>query len=383
MITRGIENRFKKLARTFKAVALTGPRQSGKTTLVKALFPNKAYISLENPDQRAFALEDPKGFFANLPDGAILDEIQRAPILFSYLQEILDNSNVKGLFILTGSNNLLLQESISQTLAGRVAYINLLPFTYSEIKEFKSSISDEELMISGFYPPVFDQKLESGEWYPSYIRTYIDRDVRQIKNITDLIQFHRFMRIIAGRTGQELNLSGISNEIGVDHKTVQSWVSVLEASYILFLLRPHHRNFNKTIIKRPKLYFYEPAIVCSLLGISTPEQLRFHPLKGSIFETMVVSEQIKTQTFSSNSGSLYYWRDKAGHEVDLLLENEESLYPIEIKSAQTINTDFFKNILYYNTLSQTRKGALIYSGEAKHKRSSGIEVVNWREFSIL
>ena len=274
MINRGIENRLLKLANSFKAVVLTGPRQSGKTTIVKALFPDKDYISLENPQNRLFALEDPQGFLADLPNGAILDEVQRVPELFSYLQEILDNSTAKGLFILTGSNNLLLQQNISQTLAGRVTHINLLPFTYSELSEQKHNQSDDELILSGFYPPVFDQQLEPAEWYPSYIRTYIERDVRQIKNITDLIQFERFMHILAGRTAQELNLTAISNVCGVDVKTVQSWISVLEASYIIFLLKPHHKNFNKTIVKRPKLFFYDPGIVCSLLGIKNISQLK-------------------------------------------------------------------------------------------------------------
>ncbi len=381
MITRGIENRLLKLANSFKAVVLTGPRQSGKTTIVKALFPDKDYISLENPQNRFFALEDPQGFLANLPNGAILDEVQRVPELFSYLQEILDNSTAKGQFILTGSNNLLLQQNISQTLAGRVAHINLLPFTYSELSKHKHKQSDDELILSGFYPPVFDQQLEPAEWYPSYIRTYIERDVRQIKNITDLIQFERFMRILAGRTAQELNLTAISNVCGVDVKTIQSWISVLEASYIIFLLKPHHKNFNKTIIKRPKLYFYDPGIVCSLLGIKDISQLKYHPLKGSIFETMVVSEEMKKLSFSTYSGNLFYWRDKTGHEVDLIFEKADSLSPIEIKSSQTINSDYFKNIIYWSRLAKINKGTVLYAGDETQNRSNGIQVLNWRKFN--
>jgi uncharacterized protein len=381
VINRGIENRLLKLANSFKAVVLTGPRQSGKTTIVKALFPDKDYISLENPQNRLFALEDPQGFLADLPNGAILDEVQRVPELFSYLQEILDNSTAKGLFILTGSNNLLLQQNISQTLAGRVTHINLLPFTYSELSEQKHNQSDDELILSGFYPPVFDQQLEPAEWYPSYIRTYIERDVRQIKNITDLIQFERFMHILAGRTAQELNLTAISNVCGVDVKTVQSWISVLEASYIIFLLKPHHKNFNKTIVKRPKLFFYDPGIVCSLLGIKNISQLKYHPLKGSIFETMVVSEEIKKLSFSSHSGNFFYWRDKTGHEVDLILEKADSLSPIEIKSSQTINSDYFKNLIYWSKLSKINKGTVLYAGDETQNRSNGIQVLNWRKFN--
>jgi len=369
-----------KLVGSFKAVALTGPRQSGKTTLVKSLFTNKTYISLENPTQRKYALEDPHGFLADLPDGAILDEVQRVPHLFSYLQEVLDNSATPGMFILTGSNNMLLQETISQTLAGRVAYLTLLPFSYSELYDYKAGQSDDELIFSGFYPPVFDQKPDPSEWAASYIRTYIERDVRMIKNITNLITFDRFLHLLAGRTAQELNLTSLSSETGVDVKTIQSWISILEASYIIFLLRPHHLNFNKTIVKRPKLFFYDPGIVSSLLGITHLDQLKYHPLKGHLFETMVVAEQIKKQSYNPDYGQVYYWRDKTGHEIDLLIEKPGSLYPVEIKSAQTINPGFFDNLLYYNRLSGNTGATLLYGGSESQNRSNGIKVVNWREF---
>ncbi len=380
MIDRGITQRLMKLVGSFKAVALTGPRQSGKTTLVKSLFTNKTYISLENPTQRKYALEDPHGFLADLPDGAILDEVQRVPHLFSYLQEVLDNSATPGMFILTGSNNMLLQETISQTLAGRVAYLTLLPFSYSELYDYKAGQSDDELIFSGFYPPVFDQKPDPSEWAASYIRTYIERDVRMIKNITNLITFDRFLHLLAGRTAQELNLTSLSSETGVDVKTIQSWISILEASYIIFLLRPHHLNFNKTIVKRPKLFFYDPGIVSSLLGITHLDQLKYHPLKGHLFETMVVAEQIKKQSYNPDYGQVYYWRDKTGHEIDLLIEKPGSLYPVEIKSAQTINPGFFDNLLYYNRLSGNTGATLLYGGSESQNRSNGIKVVNWREF---
>jgi predicted AAA+ superfamily ATPase len=381
MIDRQITPRLQKLVGSFKAIALTGPRQSGKTTLVKFLYPEKTYISLENPTQRNYALEDPQGFLSDLPDGAILDEVQRVPQLFSFLQEILDNSTTPGKFILTGSNNLLLQETISQTLAGRVAYLTLLPFSYSELIDQKGSQSDDELICTGFYPPVFDQKPDPAEWYSSYIRTYIERDVRLVRNITDLITFERFLHLLAGRTAQELNLTALSGDTGVDVKTIQSWISIMEASYIVFLLRPHHLNFNKTIVKRPKLYFFDPGIVCSLLGITQVDQLKYHPLKGHIFETMVIAEQIKKQSYNPDFGKLYFWRDKTGHEIDLLIDKTGSLYPVEIKSGQTINPGFFNNLLYYNRLSGSTGAALLYAGSETQNRSNGIKVVNWREFS--
>ena len=234
MIQRAAQHKLTQLGDTFKAIAVIGPRQSGKTTLVKVTFPEKPYLSLENPDTRNFALEDPRGFLQNLPNGAILDEVQRTPLLFSYLQEILDNSNQKGLFILTGSNNFLLQESISQSLAGRVGYLNLLPFSVKELlSENLLPETDEEVMVNGFYPPIYDQRISSLDWVPNYIKTYIERDVRQIKNVSDLLIFEKFMSVLAGRTSQELNLTSISNEVGVDLKTVQSWIGILESSFII------------------------------------------------------------------------------------------------------------------------------------------------------
>jgi predicted AAA+ superfamily ATPase len=252
MIQRIATKKLIDLARKFKSVAVTGARQTGKTTLVKEVFKDKPYVSLENPDTRNFALEDPRGFLSSYPKGAILDEIQRAPDLFSYLQEILDNTPKKGLFILTGSNNFLLQESISQTLAGRIGTLNLLPFSIEELENAEQLPKDDnELMIKGFYPPIYDQDIPPSDWCPNYVRNYIEKDVRQIKIITDLIVFERFIRLLAGRTGQELNNSALAVETGVDMKTVQSWISILESSFIIYLLKPHHKNFNKTIIKRP------------------------------------------------------------------------------------------------------------------------------------
>lgn len=384
MINRTGEEKLKKLAATFKSVAVIGARQSGKTTLVKKLFKNKPYLSLENPDTRTFALQDPRGFLESYPMGAILDEAQRVPELFSYLQEIVDNTSKKGLFILTGSNNFLLQQSISQTLAGRIGYFNLLPFSIAELKEAKKIPStDDALMLKGFYPPVYDQKIPITDWAPNYIRTYIEKDVRQIKNITNLIVFERFLSLLAGRCGQELNVSSLSIEAGVDAKTIQSWIGILESSFIIYLLKPHHKNFNKTIVKRPKLYFYDTALVCSLLRITNVSHLQLHPLRGSIFESMVITELVKQRTNVGLPINLYYWRDKTGHEIDIIIDNAGELLPIEIKSGKTINSDFFKNIDYWNKLSGEKKSMLLYSGALSQKRSNGTEVINWRNIADL
>ncbi|RPA66621.1 ATP-binding protein [Cyclobacteriaceae bacterium YHN15] len=381
MIHRIASSKLLQLAAQFKAVALIGPRQSGKTTLVKSLFVHKPYVSLEDPDMRNFALEDPRGFLAKYPKGAILDEVQRTPDLFSYLQGILDNSDESGQFILTGSNNFLLQQSISQSLAGRVAYLNLLPFGLNELyKPNQLSIpAEDNILLNGFYPPIHDRNIAPQDWYPNYLRTYVERDVRQIKNVTDLIVFERFIRLLAGRTGQELNLTAISVEVGVDNKTIQSWIGILESSFIIFLLRPHFKNYNKIITKRPKLYFYDTGLVCALLGISKAEQLAFHPQRGSIFETFVVSEMVKKRTNAGKEINLYYWRDKTGREIDLIIDQGLSLLPIEIKSGKTVTTEYFKNLLYWMKLSNSEKGMVLYAGEQEQKRSNGISVFGWKK----
>jgi predicted AAA+ superfamily ATPase len=384
MINRDARIKLLYLSNSFKAIAVIGPRQAGKTTLVKTTFPNKPYYSLENPDIRNFAIDDPRGFLKSMPNGAILDEVQRVPLLFSYLQEILDNSSEKGIFILTGSNNFLLQENISQTLAGRVAYLNLLPFTANELESKKLlPKTDEEVLFKGFYPPIYDQNINPTDWMPNYIKTYIERDVRQIKNITDLLVFEKFMRVLAGRTGQELNLSAISNEVDVNLKTIQSWIGILENSFIIYLLKPYHQNYNKTIVKRPKVYFYDTGLVCSFLRISNAEQLEIHPLKGSLFETMVVIELVKKFTNIGIAPPLFYWRDKTGHEIDVIVDNDGKITPIEIKSGKTINTDFFKHLKYWNNLSKNDNSLIIYSGNQEQQRSDGTVVTNWHNIKDI
>ncbi len=382
MIRRFAEDTLRNLARQFKAVAVIGPRQSGKTTLSRNIFPDKQYVNLENPDTRIFAMEDPRGFLFQFPDGAVLDEIQRAPELFSYLQQILDENPGPGQFILTGSNNFLLQENISQSLAGRIAYLVLLPFSAFEPDE---NITPEipELLIKGLYPPLYDQPVDHSQWYANYIRTYIERDVRQIKNISNLYAFERFVRLCAGRTGQMLNISNLAIETGIDNKTIASWIGILESSFILFRLYPHSRNFNKRVVKMPKIYFYDTGLACALLGIRDVNTFSLHPYAGCIFENFVVSELIKFRYNKALPLNLYFWRDNVGHEIDILVENGDRLFPLEIKSGRTITPEYFKNLLFWQSISGQNRGAVVYAGEMKQERSNGISVLPWRKMIDL
>lgn len=380
MIPREAEKELVTIARQFKAVALTGPRQSGKTTLVRYVFDKKPYVSLENPDNRSFALNDPRGFLQTYAKGAIFDEVQRAPDLFSYLQQILDEEKETGKYILTGSNNFLLQENISQSLAGRIAYLKLLPFSYDELKNY-TAVSLRKLIFSGCYPPLYDQAIEPARWYANYVSTYIERDVRQLLNVGNHILFDRFLRLCAGRTGQMLNMNNLAIETGVDNKTISSWIGILESSYILFRLKPHFKNFNKRIVKTPKLYFYDTGLVCYLLGIKNEDQLQNHPLYGNIFENYIVAEIMKTKLHNALSMDLYYWRDNTGHETDLLIDGLSTLMPLEIKAGQTITDDFFKNIRFFQKISGVTKSLLVYSGDQQQQRSSDIHVLPWNKIS--
>ena len=374
MIKRSALTELKKLASQYKLVAVIGPRQSGKTTLVKECFKTKPYVSLENPDIRAFAIDDPKGFLKNYPNGAILDEAQRTPQLFSYLQQILDESNTEGLFILTGSNNFLLQENITQTLAGRVAYITLLPFTIDELGDSRP-MSVNEILYKGFYPPLYDQPFEIGKWFLNYIRTYVERDIRQLKGIENLIVFERFLRLCASRVGQLLNKNSLAVEVGVNSKTIESWIGLLEASFIVYRLKPHHKNFNKRLVKMPKMYFYDVGLVSALLGIQNVKQLDLHPLKGSIFENFVLMELLKQQYNDGKPDNLFFWRNNTGQEVDVLIDKGLELIPLEIKAGNTITREYFKGINYWNKLSKNNGGYIVYAGEDYQKRSDNTEIV--------
>ena len=374
MILRVAQAELINLSKQYKAIAVIGPRQSGKTTLVKSGFPDKPYVNLENPDMRNFALEDPKAFLGQFPNGAILDEVQRTPELFSYLQQILDENDQTAQFILTGSNNFLLQQSITQSLAGRIGYLNLLPFSLSEIKAIAPT-EIHELLFKGFYPPLYDKPFEIQKWFSNYIRTYIERDVRQLRSIENLVVFEKFLKLCAGNVGQLLNKNALALETGVDSKTIESWIGVLEASFIIFRLQPHHKNFNKRIVKMPKLYFYDVGLASALLGVQEAGQLEFHPFKGGLFENMVVVELLKQRLNKGKLNNMYFWRNSKGNEIDIVIDNFDELIPIEIKSGKTITNDYFKGLKYWNNLTGFSGGKVIYGGNDYQKRSNGMEII--------
>ncbi|MCK5838673.1 MAG: ATP-binding protein, partial [Bacteroidales bacterium] len=328
MIKREITKKIREVAKYFPVISITGPRQSGKTTLARNEFSDLPYVSLEESDNRRYAQSDPRGFLSEYKEGAVFDEVQHVPELFSYLQSVVDETDLTGRFILTGSQNFLLLEKITQSLAGRVGVFKLLPFSLPELNRANINIDDAlSYIFNGSYPRCYDKNIPPGIYFPSYIQTYIDRDVRQIKNITDLNLFSRFIRLCAARTGQLLNLSSIATDCGISHSTARSWLSILEASYIIYLLKPHHSNFNKRLVKMPKLYFYDSGLLCSLLGIININQLRTHYLRGGLFENMVISEILKYYFNRGIEPPVYFWRDKHGHEIDCLIDMGDDLLP--------------------------------------------------------
>jgi len=381
MIFRAATSKVQFLAQQFKAVVIFGPRQSGKTTLVKYVFPEKAYVNFENPDTRLFATEDPRGFLSNYPDGAIFYEAQRVPALFSYLQQILDESLTNGLFIITGSNNFLLQESISQSLAGRVAYLTLLPLTLDEIGVRHTTCN--EWLVRGAYPGLYKEAIDPNTWYANYIRTYIERDVRLVKNINNLLTFERFVRLCAGRVGQLLNMQSLAIEVGVDAKTINTWMGILEMTFVAFRLQPYHKNFNKRLVKMPKLYFYDTGLAAALLGIENSQQLKLNPFRGALFENFVILDLIKQRFNQAKASNLFFWRDSAGNELDILIDQAERLIPVEIKSGQTVTPAFFKGLNYWQKLTGEEGGYVIYGGNQIEKRSHGRTVLPYTDIAKL
>ncbi len=385
LIPRAVAPVLPRLAQGFPIVAVTGPRQSGKTTLVRTVFPDKPYVSLEDLDERAFAREDPRGFLARYPDGAVLDEVQQCPPLFSFLQTRVDENRRTGLFVLTGSQQFNLVSGVTQSLAGRVALVPLLPFSLGELAAAgQAPPSPEQLLFCGLYPPLWDRSLDAAIWYGNYVRTYLERDVRQMINVRDLSTFQRFLRLCAARTGQLLNLTGLATDCGISQNTARAWLSVLEASYVLHLLPPHHANFNKRLVKTPKLYFLDPGLASWLLGIQRPEQLAGHPQRGPLFETWVLSELLKARYNRALDANVTFWRDHAGQEVDLLIDLGDRLMPVEVKSGQTVVPDFFDGLKRWIALAGPAAGEawVVYGGTRRQTRP-GITVLPWRDIAEL
>jgi predicted AAA+ superfamily ATPase len=381
MIARDIEPALRELLKGFPIVTVTGPRQSGKTTLAQTIFAGKPYVSLEDPDLRQLALDDPRAFLGRFPDGGVLDEVQRAPQLMSYLQSRVDADGRMGLFLLTGSQQFELMSGITQSLAGRTAFVELLPFSVAELRAAGRLPSGlDGILFAGGYPPIHDRRLKPSAWLAAYVTAYVERDVRQFVKVQDLETFQRFVRLCAGRCGQILNLSSLAADCGITHNTAKAWISVLEASYVLFLLRPHHANFNKRLVKSPKLYFYDCGLLCWLLGIRQADQLAVHPLRGGIFESFAIAELLKTGLNRGERPTLHFWRDSNGNEVDVIADVGSRMLPIEIKSGQTLNRDFFAGLERWRALAGELAAtpALIFggSGSLVHR---GIDVHGWDE----
>ncbi len=384
MIARQLSKKALELFGQFPALMITGPRQSGKTTLIKNLFPQLPYISLEEPDIRQRAMEDPRSFLNNYANGAVFDEVQRVPNLFSYLQSLLDENPARH-FVLSGSQHFLLIEQVTQSLAGRVAVLQLLPFSLSEMKIGGLMLNTlEEALFFGGYPRIFNQNISPYDFHTSYLQTYIERDVRQLRQVSDLNLFVRFIRLCAGRIGQLLNIHSLASDAGISTTTAQAWLSVLETSHIVFLLQPHFKNFNKRLVKTPKLYFTDTGLACNLLGIEKPEQLTSHFLKGGLFENLIILELLKNRYNEGKKSNLYFWRDNHGHEIDCLIENRELFKALEIKSSQTTNTAFFDGLRYWKDLStdSTESIDIVFGGNSSIQASKG-NYISWRDLERL
>jgi predicted AAA+ superfamily ATPase len=381
MIARTLTAKIIDLAQKFQVITLTGPRQSGKTTLVRAAFPDLLYVSLEEPDIRQIALTDPRGFLANYPVGAILDEVQNTPDLFSYIQRLVDENRLVQ-FVLTGSSNFLLMEKISQTLAGRTAVLHLLPFSFAELEPGAEPY--ESLIFKGRYPRIYDRDIAPTDFYPAYIQTYVEKDVRLMKNIGDINAFIQFTRLCAGRIGQLLNHASLASDAGISPNTAKAWLSILESSYILYRLQPYHRNFNKRLIKSPKLYFYDTGVACSLLGIRDENQVTLHYMKGALFENLIINEFIKRNLHRGDNRQPYFWQDNHGKEIDCLLVDGENVTPVEIKSGKTLSTSYFDNLKYWRPLASLPEdqGYVVYGGEQSMQTGAGT-FVGWRHLERI
>jgi uncharacterized protein len=379
MVARTLTAALETAVRSFPVVTVTGPRQSGKTTLLRAAFPDYHYVNLEAVDQRRIAEEDPRGLIGrHLERGIVIDEAQRVPDLFSYVQTIVDERRTIGKVILSGSQHFLLLERITQSLAGRAMVLHLHPFTVLELPAVLGEPADTA-MFNGMYPPLHDRRIAPAAFYPTYIQSYVERDVRSVRNVGDLSTFSRFLQLCAGRIGSLLNLSALANELGVDHKTVRAWLSVLEASFVVFMLPPYHRNYNKRVVKQPKLYFYDTGLACSLLGLESEHQLPTHYLRGGIFENFVVAEYRKIVEHTGRRPHMFFWRDNTGTEVDLVVEHGPRVDAVEIKSGATLNQEFTRSLRKFQTYSSIapERCHLVYGGEVEHAGEPA-RVWSWR-----
>lgn len=384
MFQRVIESHLTRLAKQYPVVTLTGPRQSGKTTLCQIAFPHHEYINLEALSTRERATQDPVGFLAGIKGGVVLDEIQRAPNLTSYIQPIVDQENKLGRFILTGSQQFEITQTINQSLAGRTALLKLLPLSYLELYAKKPPKNLGEMLYAGFYPRIFDKKLNPTEALSFYLSTYVERDIRSLLHIKELTTFEKFLKICATQIGQLINYTTIASDCGIDQKTVKSWLSVLEASFIVFQTQPHYQHFRKRLTKSAKLYFYDVGLVSYLLGISTADHLLSHPLKGLLFENFIIGELIKNRFNHVKDNNIYFYRDHAGNEVDVVLDYGDGLYSIEIKSAETVHADFFKGLNFYHHLAgkKNTKRFIIYAGKDSYTLH-GVKIYSYRDIEKL
>ncbi len=383
IISRNVESLVTILREQYPILTIVGPRQSGKTTLSRKVFPRFGYVSLENPDIRMEVELDPKGFLTNYPDGLIIDEFQRVPQLASYLQQIVDDDPRPGRFILTGSRSLEIMDQVSQSLVGRSATVELLPFSYSEIFPYIAAHDLTSILYTGLYPPIYHRNLDPAIWFSNYVRNYLERDVRQLVNIRDLNSFHRFIVLCAGRVGQLINYSDICSELGVSHNTVKAWLSILEAHYVIFFLYPFHANQVKRVVKTPKLYFYDTGLVSWLLSAREANHLDAHPLRGAIFENFCVSELTKSCFNRGERSNFYFWRDKSGHEIDVIQDSGLDYTGIEVKISKTFNKSFLKNLNYLAERDKRLTRRILVSGGEESKSLGDFSIVSWRDIESV
>lgn len=375
MVERKLADHIKKLFKQFPVLTVTGPRQSGKTTLVKSCFSHLPYLNLEHLETRDFAREDPVAFLKTIPDGAILDEIQNVPELSSYIQVRVDSAGKEGQFVLTGSQQFNMLQTVSQSLAGRTAIVRLLPFAIEELDQSSEygRLTMDEYIFNGFYPRIYDKGIDPAISLSNYMDTYIEKDLRQLSQVQDLMLFRKFVKLCAGRVGQILNLSHLADDVGINHKTAGQWISLLETSFIVYRLPPYFANINKRLIKSPKLYFYDTGLAAHLMGIEEKGQIEAHPLRGALFENLVIAEFVKYRYNRGKRENLSFFRDAKGHEVDLIYTSGSELMPVEIKAAQTFRSSFFKGLDYFNEyIASCSRSMVIYGGERTETRSEGI-----------